>query len=145
MSTTSSVISGGNVKELSQSMDVTHSKAKAKTLARTSSIKNENTKSNQIYCLCCVEVITLLFTATASGQRRRSNSAFQVPNWLRKRRTGATSRVTEREREQHPPDSIEQLFEVFKKTAVIRVDPLSKYIVSSTLAGIVHIMFTYTA
>lgn len=74
----------------------------------------------------------MLFALTAdSSHRSRSNSTFQMPSWLRKRKTSAANaRMTEHIRTQHPAVSIEQHFEAFQKAAIIRVDPLSKYIVS---------------
>ena len=78
-----------------------------------------------------ITVVMLFAVIAGSSHRSRSNSAFQMPSWLRRRRSGAANaRMTEHVKFQHPADSIEQHFEAFKRVAVIRVDPLSNYIVS---------------
>lgn len=82
-------------------------KSKSRSLGRASSIKNEKTKS--------------------SGHRSRSNSAFQMPGWFKKRR-GMSSRPGRRSEHEKSTDSIEDLFLAFTRTATIRVDPLSQYI-----------------
>ena len=117
---------GSNISDLTQSQEHTHSKNKSRTIGRTSSIKNERTKSKSIL-FSLHHVTSGVYKTLANGHRSRSNSAFQVPNWLRKKRAG---RAAELERTQRPVYSIEELFEVFKKTAIIQIDPLSKYIVS---------------
>lgn len=89
----------------------------------------------------------MITISKAGGHRTRSNSTFQVPNWLRKKRSssGRPSRSSEQERRQSSPHSIEQLFEMFKQTASIQTDPLAKYIVSrnTLLQHKVGVYFTY--